>query len=642
MATTGRNDPCPCGSGKKYKKCCLIKEQARPPVASGRLLEAVGFHQTGQIDKAEAIYRELLAKNPKDADALHYLGLLAHQTGDYQKAADLIEEAIECNDSVAAYFCNLGNAYRRLNRIDDAIAALVQALNIDPNSAAMFFNLGQVCVENGDEPSAAAAFQRAVTIDASFAEGWLALGDVKLDQELIDDALDCYDRAIAIRGDMVGAHLNRAVVLQRFGQVDEAIRCYERVDQLDPTHERAFEDRLLATNFRWVDPQDIFDLHLEWARRFGNENKTALPVPDVAVRSGRRVRVGYVSGDLRRHAMQYFIDPILREHDRSRFEVFCYYNYPREDDVTERLKTCSDHWVDCYRMTDSELSGKIIADGIDVLIDLSGHVPFNRLHVFAARSAPVQASMLGYLNTTGLKNIDYRITDEVASPPGMLEKYHTESIARLPHCQWCYSPDENSPAVSPAPAIANGYVTFGAFHNLAKITPELLEQWGRILDGVPDSRLVIVVWGKRPAMAIQETFLRRGIAPGRVSILDPMPHQEFLSVCEKIDIVLDSHPYCGGTTSFESLWMGVPLVTQTGQTATSRGGASILSSLGLNDWIADGPEDYVRIAVGAASDIAGLAALRASLRERMRSSPLMNAPDYVRGLEALYLRFLGQ
>jgi protein O-GlcNAc transferase len=640
---TGRNDACPCGSGKKYKKCCLAQRpeyatnSKNVVAASPQLLSAVALHQAGHLDAAQAAYQQILAITPGDSNALHYLGLVAFQKKNYAESVALIEQAIAIHSETPAFFCNLGNAHMRLSHYEPARQAYQQACRLDPQFAVAFMGLGNALLAGGHIEPAEAAARQAVAIAPQLFDAWVALGDALLAAESIDEADQSYRRGLALRPESSMVLVKRANILARFGQLDEAQTCITQAIRFDPDHEPAYWAKLMNLNYSSSDQQLIHEAHRDWAQRFVAHD-TVQPMrlarPEVA---GRRLRVAYLSADFRRHALRFFIRPILRNHDRSRLEVFGYYNYATADEVTAEIKALCDHWVDCHTLSDAALAQRIVADEIDILVDLSGHTYGNRLKALAMKPAPVQATMLGYLATTGLQAMDYRIVDHHTCPPGGFDDSHGETPARLPDCQWCYEP-EGEAKIGPLPALANGYVTFGCFHNLAKLTADQLALFCEILRGLPDARLLMVAWGDTPRQLLLRRFASAGVAE-RVQIIEPLGYADYLGLYDKVDIGLDSFPYCGGTTTMESLWMGVPVVTLKGATQASNGGASILSNVGLPQLIAGDPQGYVAIARRLAADIGELDQLRRSLRARLQQSPIMDAPRYVRALESLYLGF---
>jgi predicted O-linked N-acetylglucosamine transferase (SPINDLY family) len=354
----------------------------------------------------------------------------------------------------------------------------------------------------------------------------------------------------------------------------------------------------------------------------------------------RRLKIGYVSSDFRQHSVAWFIEPVLAHHDRERFEIFCYANLFQEDAVTERLKAHADHWRKIYGLPDELAAQQIRADQIDILVDLNGHTAENRLLVFARKPAPVQVTWLGYPNTTGLSAMDYRLTDGFADPVGMTEPFHSETLIRLPECFSCYQPPRDAPAVSELPAKEKGYITFGSFNKLTKVTPEVMATWARILQAVPGSRLALQSAGLgEDAMQqmVREAFAGLGITPERLELHGHDRSQKtHLERYRNIDIGLDPFPYNGTTTTCDALWMGVPVVTLAGKVHAGRVGVSQMSNLGLTELIGQTPEEYVAIATRLATDRERLGALRKELRSRMTASPLMDAPRFTTNLEQAY------
>ena len=358
----------------------------------------------------------------------------------------------------------------------------------------------------------------------------------------------------------------------------------------------------------------------------------------------RRLRIGYLSADFRTHAVSYFTEPLLAHHDKERFDIVCFDMAPRPGDkVAVRLRSHGHEWRSAGNEDDPTLAATIRDAGIDILVDLSGHSSGNRLLVFARKPAPVQATWLGYLNTTGLESIDYRITDHFLDPPGVTECLHTESLVWLPN-HAALQPPQDAPDPGPLPAWRAGHITFGSFNNWAKVTDAMKQTWSNLLCRVPASRLLIVALGASNEgfrAMIASDFSARGVAPERIEIRQLMPFRNFLEMLKEVDIGLDSYPYAGGTTTLHSLWMGVPVVTLAGRTAFSRNSVGPLSETGLSRLVASNPEDYVERAVELSRNLPRLANIRVGLRDRMRRSPLVDGERFARSLEAAYRAMWG-
>ena len=352
----------------------------------------------------------------------------------------------------------------------------------------------------------------------------------------------------------------------------------------------------------------------------------------------RRLRIGYVSPDLRRHPVSAIFTPLLEAHDRKRVEPICYYNFDGEDAVTLHLKALAAHWRPVAGLSDEALCQQIRADRIDILVDLAGHTAHNRLLAFARRPAPIQVSWLGYFNTTGLATMDYFLSDPWSSPAGQ-ERHYVERLLRLPHTRFCYQPPEYMPGVGPLPAESNGCITFGCLNNLSKLNENVLALWGAVLRAVPRSRLLLqaAALDDAPNRArFGELCAKHGIAQDRLELRCFVPIDRAPASYAEIDIALDPFPFCGGMTSLEVLWLGVPLVTLAGETIASRQSASMLMNLALPELVAVNAEQYVDIATRLAHDLPRLAALRSGLRVRFAASPLMDYPGFARALEAAY------
>jgi predicted O-linked N-acetylglucosamine transferase (SPINDLY family) len=347
--------------------------------------------------------------------------------------------------------------------------------------------------------------------------------------------------------------------------------------------------------------------------------------------------VGYVSPYFTDHAVNFFVEPILRSHDRAQFEVFAYSDVAAPSATTHRLQSVVDHWRDTTHISDEQFSEQVRRDQIDILVDLTGHIGGSRLLAFARKPAPVQVTYIGYQNTTGMRAMDYRLTDDYADPLGHTEALHTEALVRLPRSFFCYLPSPDAPSVGPLPALRNGYVTFGSFNNFQKIHAEVLKAWADILRQVAGARLVMIV-GHAPQAAerVHEFFASRGIERERVELVPRLSREEYLRRIASVDVALDPFPFNGHTTTCDCQWQGVPVVTLSGSTYLSRFGGSGLATLGLDDWIATSPEQYVAIAVAKAADLAGLATLRDSLRDRMAASALLDHAGFTRRLETAY------
>jgi protein O-GlcNAc transferase len=597
----------------------------------------VAHHRAGRLPQAETCYRQVLATQCDHTEALHLLGVIAQQIGRHDVAVHLIRRAIERNGNSPIYFCNLGDALRDLGNLDDAVAACRQAIRMKPDFAEAYSNLGLALKGQGKLDEAIAACREAVRIKPALAEAHFNLGNALRDVGKVDEAIAAYRQALRINPSSPKAHCNLGAGLFDRGNFDEAMAAYREAIRLKPDFVEASSALLGCMNYsERLTPAALFDAHCGWDERHGRP----VPRPDAYANVcsvGRRLKVGYVSPDFRQHSVAYFLEPLLRSHDRNAIEVFCYAEVSWPDAVTERFKQLADHWVTTVGMSDDGLAERIRRDGIDILVDLVGHTAKNRLPVFARKPAPIQVTWLGYPNTTGLKAIDYRLVDVVTDPNGEADALASETLVRLPEGFLCYGAPDEAPL--PAPSLTTGVVTFGSFNSPAKLSAATLDAWAQVLARLPKARLLLKgkVFADDATRASYFDHLgKRRVAPERVEFVAWLPDQAHLALYHRVDIALDPFPYNGTTTTCEALWMGVPVVALRGDRHAGRVGASLLTQIGMTDLIADSVEAYVDTAVALAGDRVRLSELRHSLRSRMAASPLCDASAFTRKIEDSY------
>uniref|UniRef100_C6E7I2 protein O-GlcNAc transferase n=1 Tax=Geobacter sp. (strain M21) TaxID=443144 RepID=C6E7I2_GEOSM len=565
---------------------------------------------------------------------LKYVDLLLKK-GMQEEARTQLQQLVQEDPGCARGWYLLAVLVGEQGHPDQAAKLLRQALRAEPENVKALNALGVALQQMGERDQAAACYGEALRIDPRFQEARVNLAlFLKVGMRLAE-AEALLSRGIALEPASVRLRYNYANVLHYQGRSLEAAGAYREVLRLDPQHLDARQNLLFALHYSpQFSDRRIFAEHLRAAR----SAPFRLPPSPSVPRRGGRIRIGYLSPDFRSHAVASFIEPVLKAHDRERFEIFCYANLPRPDRVTERVKALSEHWRDLYNIPDQIAALMIAADALDVLIDLAGHTSGNRLPLFARRPAPLQITWIGYPDTTGLKQMDYRITDRHADPPGKSERYHTETLLRLPRSFSCFLPPQEAPEVAPVPCLATGAVTFGSFNNLAKVTPETIALWCRVLDAVPGSRLLLkgrpfADSGVRERIA--SLFARGGIAGERVELHPGEPENSaHLAQYGRVDIALDTFPYNGTTTTCEALWMGVPVVTLAGTRHAARTGASILTNCGLDELVAEDEGEYLEIARRLAADRGRLSEFRKGARERLAASPLLDAAGVTRELEA--------
>jgi len=532
----------------------------------------------------------------------------------------------------------LQQAVRLLQLHDEAGAARLceQLVARDPRLVKAWELLGVAALNLGEYPLAAERFERVLALCGDEAQALANAAEANRRAERSGRALELIERALALRPDFAAYLHVRVLALESCWRIDDALAACREALALRPDFAALHTSYFTLLYRSGADPQEILDAHRRWAARFAAAPAVARPHRN-APETGRRLRIGYVSGDFRRHAVSHFVLPLLEHHDAAQFEVFCYSNTPKTDDVTRRCESLAAQWRDIIAIDDAAAAELVRSDGIDILIDLSGHTSGNRLGVFAAKPAPLQLTYLGYPATTGLAQMDYRLTDGRADPPGASDARYVERLLRLPHSLWCFAPPAQMPAVGPLPANAAGHVTFGSLNSVYKLTPRLLELWSRLLAALPASELVLATVPAGEARErIAREFAAHGIEAARLEFHGFLSWEDFWALHQRIDIALDTFPCNGGATSCESLWMGTPLIGRAGDAFLARAGLSILSTIGLGELVAQGEDEYLRLALDLARDLPRLGRLRAGLRERMRASPLLDAAGFTRELEQLY------
>ena len=528
---------------------------------------------------------------------------------------------------------------------DAAALRYEDALRITPDSAPCHSNLGTLRKRQGRIQEAEHHYRRAVELAPELVGAWYNLGVLLHEAWRLEEAESALWRALSLVGKSEDTAFlsalirTQAVTLQYSGSHAKAREFLREAAGHFP--QNGAECARIALFSLSADPDaeagEVLREHRAWAERFADPLTAAAPA-HASDASPRRLRIGYVSGDFRDHTVGRFAEPILAAHDRVRFEVFCYDNSPFADHMTQRLRTHAGVWRNIAQLSDEAVAALIRSDHIDILVDLSGHTNHNRLLVFARKPAPLQLSYLGFNSTTGMRAMDWHLTDAVTDPPGEAEPFYSERLLRVPGCQWCYQPPPcPDPGVFPAEP---GAITFGSFNQFGKISPQILRLWARILAGVPGSRLQVrgVPRGGLDDATLSH-FRQYGISADRLlPITGRLAMEKYWLAYHGADIALDTHPYNGVTTTCESLWMGLPVVTLAGRAGSARCAASLLTAAGMPELIADSEDDYVRIAVDLALDRARLAMLHARMRERLLRSPLMDACAFTLELEAAYLK----
>lgn len=659
-------------------------------------------HRNGQLAQAEAMYRQLLGRQPQHAYALYGLGMLCQQTGRLDEAAERIAQAARLRPQEPAFHFHLGVARLNQGRFADAAEAFRFLLAGRPADPAVLNNLAVALCAMGEFDQAISTAKAAADLAPNQAEGRLTLGQALLGAGRIDEAIVALRQVVALRPDLAQAHesLGQALsargesqlaidehraalalqpgsapmltslggALWADGDTDGAIDALKQALAIDPTHgialntlanisletgrlgeartlhEKAVQchpdrarfdgNRVYAMHFDPdCDAPTILREHQLWDRRhaMGLFPKTL----DFKSRDRdplRRLRIGYISPDFRRHVVGWNLLPLLKHHDSRQVEVFCYSAVTQPDEMTSRLRNCAHVWREIGAINDQKCADLIRADQIDILIDLSLHTAGHRLLVLAQKPAPIQATYLAYCSTSGMQAIDWRISDPYMDGLESDLSVYSEKTLRLPHTFWCYEPGGATPDVAPAPAPSSGRVTYGCLNKFCKVSTAAIDLWARLLASVKGSKLLLHSLSGSHRQEVLARFVAGGAAADQIEFVGHQKWEGYINTYQRIDIALDPFPFGGGITTCDSLWMGVPVVTLSGRTAVGRGGRSILCNIGLPELVAQSPDEYLRIA----ADWERWIGLRGQLRRRMADSPLMDATTFARDVEGAY------
>ncbi len=596
-------------------------------------------HGRDELDAAERHFTACLTVNPQFAPAVINLGLVRQSQQRDDEAAELYARAAELDPRLAAAWHALGAVRHKQGRAEEARQYFQRALEVDPGHAEAHLGLAFIYQKERRLNLAVAHCEQATRLRPEWAVAHNNLCVSWAAQGRHDEAITAARQAVALKPDFGKAHSNLAVSLQAIGLLDEAIAEHRRAVELEPEASGLHSNLLYALNYHpGYDAQSIFAEHRAWGVRHADLLTVAAAPHDIDRTLGRRLRIGYVSPHLCEHAVNFFTQPILQSHDRQWFDVLCYFDDDRPDDTSGLLQRTVTLWRDIYGQSDEEVAAQIRADRIDILIDLTGHIGGgNRMQLFARKPAPIQVTYLGYQNTTGMQAMDYRLTDAYSDPPGVTEALHTERLVRLPESYFCYRPSDNAPPIGLLPADANGYVTFGSVNAFPKVTPQVLATWAEILRCVPTAKLVVRA-DMTPSLEkrLFETFAAEGISPERLELVNRLPRPQYLQLISSLDVALDPFPFNGHTTTCDSLWQGVPVVTLSGNSYVTRFGGSGHALLGLTDLITHSREEYVEAAVALANDRERLRQYRRTLRARVAASPLLDFAGFTRRLEDVY------
>jgi protein O-GlcNAc transferase len=596
----------------------------------GRSLKA-----QGRLPEAETSYRRALALRPDYPEAFSNLGEVLTAQGRLGEGEAVLRQALLHKPDLAATHYNLGNNLDEQKRTAEAESAWQSAIDCQPDFAEAMVVLAASLRARRRLDDAEAGLRRAIACRPDFAIAHYNLGNVLNQADRLDEAEASYRAAIARAPDLENAHLNLGVVLTALGRYAEADAALRQAIRLKPDYPLAHSNLLYTlSHHQAVDAAMLFSEHRNFGEMIEAPLRDTRQPHDNRRDPERRLQIGLVSADFRNHAVASFIEPVLAElSGYPSMELHAYYNHAQEDHVTQRLRQRFAHWQQVADLSDADLAGRIRADGIDILIDLSGHTAHNRLLTFAHKPAPIQASWIGYPGTTGLQSIDYFLADRFFLPAGEFDDQFTEQIVRLP-ASAPFLPFAGAPDIAPPPALARGYITFGSFNRPTKISPQVVALWSRLLRAVPEAKMLLgAMRPDRNAERLADEFAANGVARERLIFQPRCDMPTYLALHQQVDICLDTFPYTGGTTTLHACWMGVPTLTLAGTTVPGRAAASTLGHVGLPGFITDDACEFVARGCEWAADAGRLATLRAGLRERLRQSAL-GRPDLVAaGLE---------
>jgi predicted O-linked N-acetylglucosamine transferase (SPINDLY family) len=614
-----------------YRRAIAVRpDDANALTNLGTLLDAVG-----RLDEAVVLLEAAVRVAPDSPCGLVNLGVALNQRGEFAQAAALLARALELDPVFPEAAYNLANALHALGRRSEAVNCYLQAIEQAPSHADAYNNLGIVCQESGLREEAAEAFGAAIRLRPGFVAALNNAATLLRTLGRLADAESRLREALAADPRHSVTHNNLGNALKDQGCLEDGIDCYRRALLCDPYNVVAHSNLAYALSFQSAHPQPLLDECRRWSLRHEAPYRDTHQVHSNDATPSRRLRIGYVSPDFREHCQTLFTLPLLSHHDHEQFEIFCYASVVRPDDLTQRVAAHADVWRDVRDLTDERLAQMIRDDRIDILIDLTMHMADGRPLLFARKPAPVQIAWLAYPGTTGIDAIDYRLTDPWLDPAGS-DAWYSEGSVRLPDSFWCYDPLTDTPAVNALPALSNGYPTFGCLNNPCKLSDATFRMWGSVMREVKDARLLLMAPDGPARVRLLERLGQQGIGAARVSFAPFRPRAEYLRTYHQIDVGLDTFPYNGHTTSLDSYWMGVPVVTRVGDTVVGRAGLSQSANLGLRELVADSDARFVETAVQLVRDLPRLSEMRGSLRARLTASPLMDGARFALHVEAAY------
>jgi predicted O-linked N-acetylglucosamine transferase (SPINDLY family) len=615
----------------------------RPDFAEAHYNLGITLKARGRLEEAEKNFRQAIQIQPNFGQAHVELGSTLVEAGQLTGAEAIFRAAVQLIPTLAEAHANLGATLKTLGRPLEAEASFRQAIHLNPELAEAHSNLGAILFGMARASEAEASFRHALTINPDFAEAHNGLAAALRSLSRPEDAVASCRTALRINPKLAEAHNNLGALLSDLGQFEEAELSYRLATEIDPAFALAYSNRLFhLSHMEAVDAKTLFSEHLRFAKQFEAPLVAMWPHHQNRKDPDRQLRVGFVSGDLRNHPVASYLEPVLAHLSESaQLSLYAYHNHAHEDNVTDRLKQYLPHWRSIVELSDEAVAQKVVEDGIDILVDLSGHTDKNRLLVFARKPAPVQLSWIGYAGTTGLKAVDYYVADRLASPFGSLDSQFSEKLVRTP-ASAPFLPFKDAPSVNDSPSIRNGHLTFGSFNLVRKLNPSVIALWSQVLRAVPDAKMLLGGMHSTAEIDIlADRFSSEGIARDRLTFHSKCAMPDYLRLHHQVDICLDTFPYPAATTSCHALWMGVPTITLAGETPVSRVGAALQKHAGLDQFVSASTADYVAAAMYWSRNFVELATIRQELRVRLSQSA-MSQSDTIASVFVMALRLMWQ
>ena len=594
------------------------------------------LYEKGEFALARTQIQKLLRKFPEYGNGWKVLGLCLHALGNRPESIRAKEKAVALMPQDWETHFNLGIGYQYQGELLKAVESYLNCLHIKPDHADSYNNMAHALQQLGQFKDAELSCRQALALQPDMANAHHNLGIICNKQGKWSEACACYFEALRLKPDWAEAYNNLAITLQSQGLMQEAQAYSRKALKIKPDWDGAHSNLLfILSHDVMLEPASLFSEHLAFGTKFEAPLRALWKPHHNSKDPDRQLQIGFVSGDLYHHATASFLEPVLHYlcgyNDLS---LHAYYTHTTRDDVTQRLAPLFSHWHDVAFLSSEELAKQIRSDGIDILIDLSGHTAHNRLLSFALKPAPVQMSWLGYPCTTGLHAIDYYLCDRFWLPPDELSGQFTEKLAYMPVTA-IFKPSDVAPAVNLLPAQENGYITFGSFNRTNKINQSVIVLWSLLLRSSPNSQMLFGSISQDQEENLIQNFAIEGIDKSRLRFHPRASLQDYLMLHHQVDICLDTFPYSGGTTTNHAAWMGVPTLTLAGGTPPSRSSATLMHFWGCDEFIATSIEDFVSKGTYWTDHVHELAQIRNTMRSRFETSPLGQADEFAASLDSL-------